>query len=111
MSSCGRSIGGICQKLFLSGPWEYIYLGFRSILNLLTIIVICEPLLSIMGVDQDPEFFPLGLPYCTQTQKQCRRGKGLSEPDSYADTATLYPSVSKNSITLQCLKAAKIVEG
>lgn len=37
--------------------------------------------------------------------------KGLSEPDSFEGTATFYPSVSKNPITLKCLKEDKIVEG
>lgn len=62
-----------------------------------------------MGVDEDPKFFPLGLPYCTQTQKTVDSVKGLSEPDSYEGTATLY--LSKILITLNCLKEDKIVEG
>lgn len=80
-------------------------------LNPLIIIVICEPSLSIMGVDQDPKLFPLGLSFCVQTQNGIDSVKGLSEPDSYEGTATLYPSLPKNPITLNCLKEDKIVEG
>lgn len=49
-----------------------------------------------MGVDEDPKFFPLGLPYCTQTQKTVDSVKGLSEPDSYEGTAILYLQDSNN---------------
>ena len=101
---------GFAESFFSLGHGN-IFILVSEACSILIIIVICEPSLSIMGVDQDPKFFPLGLPYCTQTQKTINSVKSLSEPDSCEDTATLYPSLSKNPITLNCLKEDKIVEG